>query len=82
MARSRHPKKEVEGVLREAEGTGWTVTPTRSGHRWGVMKCGAPGPSECRTSIWSTPRSPGNHASQLRRFAARCPHRILRKKDG
>jgi len=76
MARSRHPKKDVENALHDAESAGWTVAPTQSGHRWGVMRCGAAGDtSECRASIWSTPRNPGDHAKQLRRFIARCPHR-------
>lgn len=75
MARTRHPKKEVEGALQEAESVGWMVASTRSGHRWGVMRCGAASKaSECRVSIWSTPRNAGNHARQLRRFIARCPH--------
>ena len=77
MTRSRHPKKEVESALHEAESAGWTVARTQSGHRWGVMRCGQAVGSECRTSIWSTPRSPGNHAKQLRRFIARCPHRKI-----
>ena len=74
-SRPRHPKKEIEGVLREAESAGWKVVPTQPGHRWGVMQCGARGRPECRMSIWSTPRNAGNHARRLRRFIARCPHR-------
>ena len=58
-ARSRHPKKDVEHALRDVESDGWTVAPTRSGHRWGVMRCGAAGDtSECRASIWSTTSEP------------------------
>ncbi|MXZ37403.1 MAG: hypothetical protein F4Z19_03940 [Holophagales bacterium] len=72
--RARHPKKDVEVALREAEAAGWTVTPTSSGHRWGVMKCGEASRSGCQVSIWSTPRNPGRHADQLRRFVRRCPH--------
>lgn len=74
MARSRHPKKDVEGALQEAESAGWTVVPTKSGHRWGVARCAGDGDDRCRVSIWSTPRNPGDHAKQLRRFVARCPH--------
>ena len=58
MARAKHPKKEVETALRDAESAGWTVTPTQSGHRWGVMRCGMEGPSGCQISIWSTPATP------------------------
>ena len=74
MARARHPKKDVEAALVELEEAGWTVTPTSSGHRWGVARCGEASRSGCQVSIWSTPRSPGNHARQLRRTLERCPH--------
>jgi len=40
VSRARHPKKEVEAALRDAEEAGWTVAATRSGHRWGVIRCG------------------------------------------
>ncbi len=68
--RGRHPKKEVEGALRDAEAGGWLVTPKGAGHRWGVAECGG----GCRVSIWSTPKSPGNHAKDVRRAVERCPH--------
>ena len=75
MARARHPKKDVEAALADAEAAGWRITPTSSGHRWGVMDCGEDGPGRCQASIWSTPRSVGNHAKQLRRLVDKCPHR-------
>ncbi|MQA91305.1 MAG: hypothetical protein GEU90_13935 [Gemmatimonas sp.] len=74
MPRKRHPKKEVEAALSDAEAAGWRVEPTRSGHRWGVMRCPESSPEGCQASIWSTPRNPGNHANQLRRVINRCPH--------
>ena len=67
-------QKDVEAALVELEEAGWTVTPTSSGHRWGVARCGEASRSGCQVSIWSTPRSPGNHAQQLRRTLERCPH--------
>ena len=73
MARRRHPKKEVEEALREAENAGWTVAPSPSGHRWGSVHCSA-GRAGCRLSIFSTPRNPGNHARHIRRALIRCPH--------
>ena len=73
MARARHPKKEVEEALADAETAGWTIA-VADGHRWGVMKCSEPGRAGCQVSIWSTPRSPGNHAKQIRRALRRCPH--------
>lgn len=74
MPRRRHPKKEVEEALSAAEAAGWRVESTASGHRWGVMRCAEASREGCQVSIWSTPRSPGNHARQLRRAIDRCPH--------
>lgn len=69
--RARHPKPDVERVLRTAEAAGRTVTPTSAGHRWGVAAC----PSDCQPiSIWSTPKNPGNHAKDITRRVERCPH--------
>jgi len=72
VARSRHPKKEVEAAVVYAEAHGWSVTTTRQGHRWGVAVC--PGDCAPPMSIWSTPRNPGNHARQIIRNVDRCPH--------
>jgi len=70
MPRGRHPKKDVEAALRFAEANGWTVMSTASGHRWGKAECG----DGCSLSIWSTPKNPQNHAKQVQRAVARCPH--------
>jgi hypothetical protein len=70
VPKGKHSKKEVEEALRYAEDHGWSVEQTKSGHRWGVAQCG----QGCRVSIWSTPKSPGNHAKQIRRAVDRCPH--------
>lgn len=76
MSRARHPKKDVEAALALAEAAGWRVMPSSSGHRWGVMYCGAEGRAACKASIWSTPRNPGDHAKQLRRRIGNCPHTV------
>ncbi len=70
MPRGRHPKKEVEAALRQAEKAGWTVEQTAAGHRWGVARCG----SGCSVSVWSTPRNPGNHAKAIAKAVSNCPH--------
>jgi hypothetical protein len=70
MPRARHPKKDVEKALRDLESDGWTITPKASGHRWGKADCG----QGCSLSIWSTPKSPQNHANAVRRAGKRCPH--------
>ena len=74
MARARHPKKDIEDALREAESAGWTVSNSPSGHRWGLLRCGEPSRGGCQVSVWSTPRNATNHANHLRRFVKRCPH--------
>jgi hypothetical protein len=72
--RKAHPKKEVEEALKEAEATGFDVEDKR-GH-WGVIHCPGAPPESCQPFwVWSTPKNAGNHAKQIRRYVARCPHR-------
>ncbi|WDY59009.1 hypothetical protein [Pseudomonas sp. PSKL.D1] len=76
MSRPTHARKEVEQALKHAESQGWKVV-AGGGHCWGKMLCPL-NDSDCRcgefciTSIWSTPKSPGNHARQLRRVVDNC----------
>lgn len=76
MRRRAHPSKEIEAALRHAESEGWLVEPG-GGHAWGRLYCPY-NSAECRcgdfciTSIWSTPRSEGNHARALRRVVDHC----------
>jgi len=72
---SRHPKKEIEAALEYARNKGWTVIKSSKGHCWGMIRC-PHGRGGCQKSIWSTPRSPGNHANAIKRFVDRCPHQI------
>jgi len=81
MARKRHPKKEVEKALVEAEEHGWTVE-TNVGH-WGRMRCATTGKG-CSYSINGTPKSAGNEAKRLRKMVVKCPHQSepgLKKPD-
>ena len=71
--RTRHPKKDVEQGLRYAESSSWSVQPTSSGHRWGVVSCNR----GCSVTIWSTPKNPANHAKDIRRAVDKCPHELL-----
>lgn len=79
MARARHPKKEIEAAIQYAEANGWRVAVGGS-HAWGKLYCPY-NDAECRcgefciTSIWSTPRSPGNYARKLRRVIDNCAAR-------
>ncbi|HBP6688244.1 TPA: hypothetical protein L6B04_08240 [Pseudomonas aeruginosa] len=76
MARSSHPKKEVEEALQHAEAQGWRVEVGGS-HAWGRIYCPY-NDEECRcgefciTSVWSTPKNSGNHARALRRVVDNC----------
>ena len=80
MARSRHPDKEIEGAIAYAEQRGWRVVPV-SGHAWGCLYCAWADRDGCMVSIWSTPRSAGNHARDLVRAIDRCPHQHVKEED-
>jgi hypothetical protein len=67
MSRSRHPKKEVEQALQYAEARGCTIVESHRGHRWGEVLAAAP--DGAAFGVWATPKNPGNHAKDIRRFA-------------
>ena len=79
MARPPHPKKEIEEAIKHAEAEGWRVKAGGS-HAWGKIYCpyndheGRCG-EFCITSVWSTPKNPGNHARALRRVVDNCTNR-------
>jgi len=76
MTRSRHPDKDIERALRYAEDAEWRVEPGGS-YAWGKMYCPR-NSKDCRcgvfciTSIWTTPKSPGNFAKQIHRVVDNC----------
>ena len=78
MAEKKHSKKEVQVAIEYAESKGSRIELSKgSSHAWGMMYC--PYNSEdyrcgeyCISSIWSTPRSSGNHAKQIRKIVDRC----------
>lgn len=59
--------KERRKAIKELERLGCTVDQTAAGHKWGRVTA----PNGAVTSIWSTPRSPENHARDLVRWAER-----------
>jgi len=68
-----HPNKHIRQALEYAENQGWSIQ--KSGpraHAWGRIMCGH-GHADCRMSIWSTPRSPQDHARDIERKVDRCP---------
>lgn len=80
MTRANHPKKDVEAALRQAESQGWRVERAKgNGHAWGRLYCPR-NDKECRcgefcvSSVWSTPKSSGNHANAIRRIVGNCLH--------
>ena len=78
MARSRHPDKEIEAAVAYAEQRGWRAVPV-SGHAWGRLYCAWADRDGCMVSVWSTPRSAGNHARDLVRAIDRCPHQDMKE---
>ena len=79
MARKSHPKKEIEAALQHAEAHGWRISVGGS-HAWGKIYC--PWDDEtcrcgefCITSIWSTPKNPGNEARKIKRVVNNCSTR-------
>ncbi|MFJ1298556.1 hypothetical protein ACILG0_01245 [Pseudomonadota bacterium AL_CKDN230030165-1A_HGKHYDSX7] len=71
-----HPDKDIQAALRHAVAWGWRIQTSR-GHAWGRLYCPYEDPrcregDFCIVSIWSTPRSPFNHARALRRVVDQC----------
>lgn len=68
-----HPSKEIEAVVTYAESKGWTWTKV-NGHAWGKLYCAHHDRDGCKLFVWSTPRSPQNHAKDLKRTIDHCAH--------
>ena len=81
MARNRHPDKEIEEAVTYAEASGWQVVPVKKGHAWGRLYCHQHDRDGCMVSVWSTPRSAGNHARDLIRAIDRCPHQDMNEEN-
>lgn len=71
--RPRHPKKEVEAVLKYAESQGFAVLAPRA--HWGILHCPGSRVDHCTPrSISGTPRNAAGLANRLRRYVDKCPH--------
>ena len=67
-----HSKKDVREALDAAVAGGFKVEDTSThGHSWGWVRCAVCGQ---KFSVWSTPKSPGTHARQIRQFVRRHGH--------
>jgi len=75
MARSKHPKKEIESALNYAESQGWRIEKSSGqAHCWGTIYCTLEQREGCKMSVASTPRSPQNHGKQIIKKIDNCPH--------
>jgi len=72
--RPRHPSNEIEDAIAYAEEQGWSWLKVK-GHAWGKLYCEHHDRDGCTVFVWSTPKSTGNHAKQIRREVDRCPHK-------
>ena len=71
----RHPKKQIAHVVAAALDAGWRFRKGRPrGHVWGLLLCPQADREGCRIRVYSTPRSPDDHAATIRTDIARCPH--------
>jgi hypothetical protein len=70
--RKQHPNKDIQAAIEHAMDSNWTwVPPGKSAHCFCRLRCGE-GHTEHQMSIWSTPKSPLNHAKQIRRKVDQC----------
>lgn len=69
---TKHPNKHIQAALEYAKAHGWEVIPSgRSAHAFCRLRCRL-GHHEHQMSVWSTPRSPENHAKQIIRKVQEC----------
>jgi hypothetical protein len=73
--RPKHPNKEIEQAIKYAESKGWRyIASGSSAHAWGRLFCPLASREGHSMSVWSTPKSPENHARQIRRNVDACEH--------
>ena len=73
LHRPRHPNKEIEAAVAFAEAKDWSWRKAH-GHAWARLLCPRHDREGCQVSVWSTPKSPENHAKALVRAVKNCPH--------
>jgi hypothetical protein len=67
----RHAKSVIEAALSNARTQGW-IADYPGSHAWGIIYC-PHGHSQCRMSVFSTPRVPETHAREIHRRVSKCP---------
>ncbi|MCE9525711.1 MAG: hypothetical protein K8R36_06620 [Planctomycetales bacterium] len=72
-----HPNKHIREAVDYVLEHGWTLREA-SGHAhvWGMLLCPRQERDGCRRGVYSTPRSPEDHAKDIRRAVNRCPHGV------
>ncbi|WP_249962239.1 hypothetical protein [Histophilus somni] len=69
---AKHPNKHIQAALDYALSHGWQIVPSgKSAHSFCRLRC-LRGHSEHQMSVWSTPKSPENHAKQIIRKVNEC----------
>lgn len=69
---AKHPNKHIQEALEYAQKHGWEIIPSgKSSHSFCRLRCKR-GHNEHQMSVWSTPRSPENHAKQIIRKVKEC----------
>lgn len=71
----KHSNKEVRAAIKYAIAQGWEFD-ERNGHAFGILNCptnkGCRGGHYCTLSVWSTPKSPENHAKSIMSAINKC----------
>lgn len=75
VSKGRHPKAPIAKAIKAVNRDGLRVDEIHKGHRWGALTCTHCGAS---LSIWSTPRSPENVASEIHKFDVKHRHEETR----
>ncbi|MDK4689693.1 hypothetical protein [Kingella negevensis] len=69
---NKHPNKHIRAAIEFALQHGWEVVDSgKSAHAFCRLRC-LKGHREHQMSIWSTPKSPENHAKQIIRKVKEC----------
>jgi len=78
----KHPNKHIRDAIDYALQNGWVIIDTgKSGHSFCRLKC-VLGHNEHQMSIWSTPKSPENHAKQILNKVKQCNGESNEQADG
>ncbi|TVQ03619.1 MAG: hypothetical protein EA381_01300 [Planctomycetaceae bacterium] len=69
------PNKHIREAVEYAQFHGWRVVKANArAHTWGRIYCPRRDREGCAKAIYSTPRSPEDHAKDIRHAVDRCPH--------